>query len=207
VNTRTLEVYADIWCPFAHVGLRAAVAKRNLLGRDDVPLVIRPWPLELVNGSPMDPATTAAHIRDLRNQVAPDLFTGFHEDNFPVTMMPALALAELAYRDSSRTGETVSLALRDALFEEGKDVSNPDVLAAIALQHGLDLSYGLDEDPVCAAWNEGRERGVKGSPHFFCDGLEAFCPSLEIERDPDGHLVLKRNALRLETFLDACFNA
>jgi predicted DsbA family dithiol-disulfide isomerase len=206
-TTGTLEVYADIWCPFAHVGLRAAVATRALFGRTEVPLVIRAWPLELVNGSPMDPPTTAAHIRDLRAQVAPDLFGGFDEDSFPATTLPALALAAAAYRSSFATGEAVSFALRDALFEHGSDISQPTVLDEIAATYGLDARSRTDEDAVREDWNVGRERGVKGSPHFFCRDKEAFCPTLDIERDANGHLILKRNTDQLNAFLNGCFNA
>ena len=53
-----LEVYADIWCPFAYVGLHCVAARRSERGRDDVLLDIRAWPLELVNGAPLDPDTT-----------------------------------------------------------------------------------------------------------------------------------------------------
>jgi hypothetical protein len=55
-----LEVYADIGCPFAHVGLRAAIHERSRLGRDDVKLVIPAWPLELVNGAPLHTASMAS---------------------------------------------------------------------------------------------------------------------------------------------------
>ena len=50
-----LEVFADVCCPFTHVGLRRIVRRRAELGRDDVVLVVRAWPLELVNGVPLDP--------------------------------------------------------------------------------------------------------------------------------------------------------
>ena len=49
-----IEVFADIWCPFTHVGLRALAEERAHRGRTDVTLWVRAWPLELVNGAPMD---------------------------------------------------------------------------------------------------------------------------------------------------------
>src|ERR1700730_2331234 len=36
-----LKVYADVWCPFAHVGLRSVVRRRYQLGRDDVVMRVR----------------------------------------------------------------------------------------------------------------------------------------------------------------------
>lgn len=87
-----IEVYADVWCPFAYVGLNAAAAERVRFGRPDVQLVVRAWPLELVNGHPLDASTTSSHIRDLREQVAPTLFAGFRQETFPTTSIPALNL-------------------------------------------------------------------------------------------------------------------
>ncbi len=53
----------------------------------------------------------------------------------------------------------VSLALRDALFEEGRDVSDPSVLAAIARTHGITGADAGDEATVLADWHEGVTRG------------------------------------------------
>ena len=84
-----IEVYADIWCPFTHVGLRTVVRRRNELGRADVAIRVRSWPLELVNGAPLDADATAAHVEELREQVAPNLFMGFDPNRFPRTTLPA----------------------------------------------------------------------------------------------------------------------
>lgn len=199
-----LEVYADIWCPFAHVGLRAAAQERDRLGRNDVALIVRAWPLELVNGVPLDVEATADHVADLRAQVAPGLFAGFDPATFPSTTLPALALASAAYHRNAIVGEAVSLDLRDALFERGLDVSDPEVLRDVALSFDLDPSATLDDAPVLNEWRSGQERGVKGSPHFFCGANEAFCPTLDIARDAKGHLLLQRNSRALASFLDEC---
>jgi predicted DsbA family dithiol-disulfide isomerase len=200
-----IEVYADIWCPFAHVGLRSVVRRRKQLGRDDVVMRVRAWPLELVNGAPLDPTTTAAHAGDLRTQVASDLFSHFDLDHFPNTTLPALAVAAAAYRLDDPTGEAVSLALRDALFEEGRDLSRADVLGAVATAHGVDGFDDDDDEAVRADWRDGQSRGVKGSPHFFCEGLDALCPSIDISKDENGHLHLRRNMEALDAFLAECF--
>ena len=42
-----------------------------------------------------------------------------------------------------------------------------------------------------ADWDEGRARGVIGSPHFFTgDGESRFCPVLDISRDDVGNFVI-----------------
>ena len=119
----TIEVFADIWCPFAHVGLRAIEEQCVRTGRADVAIWVRGWPLELVNGAPLDPTVTWEHAENLREQVAPKLFRHLDVDRFPSSTLDALALANRAYRTDLQVGERVSFALRDALFEEGRDIS------------------------------------------------------------------------------------
>ena len=205
VAATVIDVFADIWCPFAHFGIQTVVRRRNELGRGDVVVRVKAWPLELVNGSPLDPKTTAEHVETLRAQVAADLFTHFDPDRFPTTSLPALALAAAAYRRDDATGEAVSLALRDALFEQGRDVSDPDVLAGVAEAHGLGLPTPDDDEKVRSEWHDGELRGVTGSPHFFCGAVEAFCPSLDVAKDREGELHVRRNVEVLESFLGACF--
>jgi predicted DsbA family dithiol-disulfide isomerase len=203
---KTIEVYADVWCPFAHVGLRCVVERRTQLGRQDVALDIRAWPLELVNGAPLDPETTADHVRDLRAQVAPDLFSNFDPEHFPSTCLPALACVHAAYRKDLRTGEAVSFALRDALFEKGLDISRQDVLSEVARANGVGPSDAADEKSVLTDWHEGVKRDVKGSPHFFCGDHDAFCPSLDILKVGKRHLDVKINLDDLDAFLSECFD-
>jgi predicted DsbA family dithiol-disulfide isomerase len=199
-----IEVFADIWCPFAHAGLRAVVARRNELGRADVPLVIRAWPLELVNDGPQDPDEAAAHVADIKAESAPHLFTGFDPARFPRTTVPALSLAAAAYRYTAPIGERVSLALRDALWEEGLDVSDPEVLQAIADAHQVAGWGPEDERSIREDWEAGKARGVEGSPHFFCGSVDAFCPSVDIEKADEGHLHVHRDPAKLDAFLAAC---
>ena len=61
---RTVEVFADVVCPFAHVGLRRFVARRAELGRSRPLLLVRAWPLELVNAKPFDPASVARNVAE-----------------------------------------------------------------------------------------------------------------------------------------------
>jgi len=199
-----IEVFADIWCPFAHVGLRAMVTQRRTLGLDDLQLWIRAWPLELVNGQPLDAREVAEEVADLRAQVASDLFAGFDENTFPTTSLPGLALAASAYRRDLRTGEQVSLALRNALFEEGRDISDADLLASIARSYGIDDASPDDDETVRADWRDGQRRGVEGSPHFLCGGVSTFCPALDISKDDQGHLHVRTNPAALEHFVARC---
>jgi hypothetical protein len=76
------EVFADVRCPFTHVGLRRLVEHRNRTGAD-ITLWVRAWPLELVNAAPLDDQLIAHEVVELRRQVAPELFDGFRASRFP----------------------------------------------------------------------------------------------------------------------------
>lgn len=199
-----IEVFADIWCPFAHVGLRTIRDQRTRAGRSEVVIWVRAWPLELVNGAPLDAGATRKHAEELRQQVAPDLFQRFAVDRFPRTTLPALALANRAYRTDSGAGESVSFALREALFEEGEDISDPATLERLARDAGVSMPDESDHADVLEDWHEGRRRGVVGSPHFFCGDADAFCPSLAISKDPAEGVSIARDLPRLTDFLEQC---
>jgi predicted DsbA family dithiol-disulfide isomerase len=204
-NTANIEVFADIWCPFAHVGLRAVDEQRQIQSRGDVGIVVRSWPLELINGAPMDPVAVLHHVHELREQVAPDLFQHFDITHFPNSTLEALALVVRAYRVGTAVGERMSFALRDALFEHGQDISDPTVLRAVA--DGLDVALPDENDRAAVRrdWEDGRRRGVLGSPHFFFGEQNVFCPSLTIARNTDSGLWIQRTPARLIQFLDLCF--
>lgn len=200
-----IEVFADIWCPFAHAGLRTVARRRAERGLA-VPIVVRAWPLELVNGAPLDPRTTLDHVQELRDQVAPDLFRDFDVDNFPTSTLEALALVERARRESQELAERVSFEVRIALFEAGLDISDPIVLSRLADTFDISMPDDSDRSAVIADWHEGQARGVKGSPHFFCGDLDSFCPSLDISRSPGAaHLTIASDTIGLDRFLDGCF--
>jgi predicted DsbA family dithiol-disulfide isomerase len=199
----TIEVFADVLCPFTHVGLRRFVRRRELVPRDVV-LWVRAWPLELVNGEPLTPEFVAEEVDALRTSVAPDLFTGFDPASFPSTALPALALSAAASRQDAATGEQVALALRDLVFEQGVDIGDADVLSGVARRFGVRLEP-TDQDTVLADRREGEARGVVGSPHFFTPDGSFFCPSLDIGHDPDGALQIRFDQAGFERFVDACF--
>lgn len=199
---RTIEVYADIVCPFAYVGLTRLIERRRELGRDDVRFLIRSWPLELVNGKPVDAHFIEEEIDEIRPQVAPDLFSGFDSGRFPASTLPALALTIAAYDVSVSSGEDVAMTVRRSLFEDGLDVANAEVLAVIAKHHAITIP--ADHSRVRHEWAEGRNRGVVGSPHFFVDETSQFCPVLDIHR-VDGALVVNVDEPAYEAFVALCF--
>ena len=88
---------------------------------------------------------------------------------------------------SDRAGEAVSLAVRDALFEQHLDIADDGVLFDIGARFGvtpIDPAAGVAA--ARADWQQGQARGVRGSPHFFVGERDWFCPSLVIHHDDDG---------------------
>ena len=186
-------MFADVLCPFTHVGLHTLIDRRVDRALTEPQMRIRAWPLELVNGQPLDPRHIAAEVAALRESVRPDLFAGFSVEAFPNTSMAAFALAAAADRTGDPgLSEEVGMALRDAVFEKGLDIGRPDVVETIAARFNLEpLGVDATAAAVHADWDEGKERGVIGSPHFFtADGGNWFCPALAISRDDVGNFIV-----------------
>jgi DSBA-like thioredoxin domain len=186
----TVEVFADISCPFTHLGL-AMVADTLAETSPGADIRVRAWPLEWVNGSPLDAAATGEKIEALRAQLGTDRFSGFRTDRWPATTIPALNLAAAAYETDPFTGLRVSLALRSALFEQGEDVSDGQVLSEIAASFDLAPPLVEPSAAVLADYSEGQHRLVSGSPHFWIDGHDYFCPSLDLGHDAAGGLTAR----------------
>ena len=199
-TTTTIEVFADINCPFTHVGLKLVTAELASLPTA-VECLVRAWPLEWVNGAPLDAAAVGSKVDVLRRGLGVDHFSGFRADRWPATTIPALNLAAEAYAVDSAIGLGVSLGLRDALFERGQDVSNPQVLAAIAAANDLPLPSAQPSEAVLGDYAEGLRRGVRGSPDFYIEGEGFFCPSLDLDHDASGHLTADFDSAGLSRFL------
>ncbi len=196
--SRTIRVFADVVCPFTHVGLRRVASRRDERGTD-VAIVVEAWPLEWVNGAAVDPALIAEEVAALRAQVAPDLFVGFDPGAFPSSSIPALALAASAYARDTPTGESVSFAVRTALFEEGRDVADRAVLRGIAHDHDLDPD-ATSEAEVRQQYEAGRALGVVGSPYFVVGTEGYFCPSLDIAHH-DGRFSIRFDPAAFDAFM------
>jgi predicted DsbA family dithiol-disulfide isomerase len=197
-----IEVFADVRCPFAHVGLRRLFDERQRRG-SRVPVRVRAWPLELVNDAPLDADLIADEIAALRAQVAPQQFAGFDRSRFPATSLPAMALTAEAYELGVETGTRVALVLRWALFEEGRDISEHDVLLDLAQRAGVP-ALPVGHERVLDDLAEGRARGVVGSPHFFVGDADVFCPALHITHG-DGGLRIVADPAAFDAMLTAAF--
>lgn len=178
-----VEVFADITCPFAHVGL-----KRVAEGRPNAEIVVRAWPLEWVNDAGLDFDGVRAKADALTEQLGGDDFGGLRADHWPASTLPALDLAAAGYAKDAATGLAISLELRSALFERGLDIGDPATLADIATAHGIDAPDDATHPSVRADYDAGRARHVNGSPHFWVGDDDFFCPALDLGHDADGKL-------------------
>lgn len=199
-NKNVIEVFADITCPFTHIGLTLVTARRaNLDTETDV--LVRAWPLEWVNGVALDANTTGKKIEALRDQLRTELFAGFRSDHWPDTTIAALNLVATAYHRNPSTGLDASLMVRRALFEEGRDISDPNVLMSLAVALDLPPPPTPPMATVVADYREGQRRGITGSPHFWIDQHDFFCPSLEVGHDDSGAITASFDAKGLTNFL------
>ena len=194
-----VEVFADITCPFTHVGLKQVVRHvAEMATPCDV--IVRAWPLEWVNGTPLDVDAVVIKAHALTAQLGSDDFGGLRADRWPASTIPALELAAAAYARDAATGLAVSMELRSALFEHGVDIADPDALGLIAAAHHLDPADA--GEAVQRDYALGKERGVRGSPHFFVDDDGFFCPALDLGHDDEGHLTARFDAAMLADFFE-----
>ena len=197
----TVEVFADITCPFTHVGLKRVIDHVAEMATP-AEVIVRAWPLEWVNGTPLDVDAVVVKAGALSEQLGVDDFSGLRADAWPATTIPALNLAANAYERDAATGLAVSLELRAALFERGENVDDPAVLARIAAAHDLAPPSNEPSATVTADYDDGKRRGVKGSPHFFVAADDFFCPALDLGHDDEGHLTARFDAGMLAEFFD-----
>jgi len=200
----TVEVFAEITCPFAYVGLQHVIEHVAELD-EPVGVIVHAWPLEWVNGTGLAYGGVETKAQALREQLDLDVFNGLHATAWPSTTIPALALASAAYDIDVPTGLAVSTDLRTAVFELGVDIGDPDVLVEIARAHGVAFDPTDDaghERAVRSEYDDGQRRGVKGSPHYFVAVDDFFCPALDLGRDADDHLIARFDPDGLARFLD-----
>ncbi|MEM8745145.1 MAG: DsbA family protein [Actinomycetota bacterium] len=195
----TVEVFADINCPFTHVGLKQVVQHVSEMS-EPADVIVRAWPLEWVNGTPLAVDAVLTKAAALTEQLGIDDFAGLRSDRWPDTTIPGLNLAAVAYERDAATGLAVSLEVRSALFERGLDIADAGVLEAVAADHGLAAPSGDALPAITDDYELGKQRGVQGSPHFFVGSDGFFCPALDLGHDDDGHLTARFDRDQLAEF-------
>lgn len=195
----TIEVFADITCPFTHVGLKRVVEHVAEMDRP-ASVWVRAWPLEWVNGTGLDVGAVAEKAQTLSEQLGVDDFSGLDAGQWPASTLLALDLAAAAYAVDMATGLAVSVDLRAALFERGQNIEDPAVLEQIGALHGGIQADDSSRGAVQADYDDGQARGVAGSPHFWVESDEFFCPALDLGHDAEGHLTARFDPAGLAAF-------
>lgn len=190
VAPKTITVFADIGCPWAHLAVYRLHSTRARLGlENEVHFDMRAFPLELLNEQ-----ATPKQILDAEVPVvgALDPAAGWQMwqrpvTEWPVTTLPALEAVEAAKEQSPAASESLDRALRVALFGHSRNISMHHEIVDIAEQLAE-----LDVDLLEEALKEGRGRRsifedkavsqreeVEGSPHlFFPDGTNLHNPGI-----------------------------
>jgi predicted DsbA family dithiol-disulfide isomerase len=179
-----LTVFSDLHCPWAYVfSIRL---RRARAGVERPPVAWRCWPLELVNERGTSWETLTQEIPVLA-QLEPDHFARPRRETWPSTLLPAMEALKVAGElGGPRAADRFDEVARRAFFVDRRDLSIRPTLADLAVEAGLERAAFLDafdrgghRRAVVADWEEGRRRGVEGSPHAFLpDGTGVFNPGI-----------------------------
>jgi predicted DsbA family dithiol-disulfide isomerase len=179
-----LTVFSDLHCPWAYVFSIRLRRHRAALGAP--PVAWRCWPLELVNERGTTWSTLSSEIPVLA-QLEPDHFAAPRRETLPSTLLPAMEALKVAAELGGAGGaDRFDEAARRAFFLDRRDLSLRPTLLDLAVEAGLERAAFRDafdggghRREVIADWDEGRRRGVQGSPHAFLpDGTGAFNPGI-----------------------------
>lgn len=198
-----VEIWSDVVCPWCYIGKRRfeqALARFD--GRDDVEIVFRPFlldptaapgtatPVVDVYSRKFGGPERAAQIIDRVTGIAEAAGITFHLDR-AVRANTRLAhrLLWLALRDR---GPAVQRALKEALLEayfaDGRNVGDPDVLAELAGQVGLDpgtVSAFLASDEGAAELDadlaEAAANDIMAVPTFVFEGTWVVPGAQDVE--------------------------
>ncbi|SEU40698.1 DsbA family oxidoreductase [Nonomuraea wenchangensis] len=193
VAAGTIQVWSDLLCPFAYVGLiwlRRARARLGLDGR--VRVEHRSFPLELFNGPHPRRGTDTEAVG--LGQIEPDanfrVWTA-PDDLYPHTVLLAAEAVHAASAQSLEAGEELDLALRQAFWTHSRSISHRQVILDVAA--GVP-GGGVDVAALRGALDDGRHRAdvvrdfaisgtdaITGSPTLrFADGTSTHNPGISV---------------------------
>ena len=188
--TPTVRVYADYVCPFCHLGYASLDAYR---ADRDASLSTEWHPFDLQghkrrpDGSLDDSVDDGKddeyyeeareNVRRLAEEYDVELAEELRTD---VDAYDAQRVALRARDEHPEAFEAFHRGVFDALWEEGHDVGDPEVLADVAEEAGLPSGYVADtladDDSAAAledAFGAAAEFGITGVPTFEYDGYAA----------------------------------
>ena len=189
--SRTVEFYFDLSSSYSYVALAAI---ERLAAETGCQVDWKPIALGAIfkarNHAPPHPDDPKhAYIwRDVERCAAEAGLSYKWPDPFPFNSIPVARVFYAVAADDPVKAKDWALAVFNASFGEGRNCSDPEVIAAIATHLGLDvdaLLQATQEDSVKQvlkdATDEAGRRGVFGAPTFFVDG-EMFWGADRLDR-------------------------
>jgi len=155
-----IEVWSDLLCPFAYVGLLRMRRARERLGLD-VPVEHHAFPLELFNGPHRRRGTDTEAVG--LGQIEPE--AGFRvwtapDDLYPHSVLLAAEAVHAASAQSPAAGEELDLALRRAFWTRSWSIGQRQVILDVAAEVGQ-----VDVDALAGALDDGRHRSRVMADH------------------------------------------
>lgn len=189
-----VEVWSDLLCPFAYVGLLRLRRARTRLGLDEeVRLEHHTFPLELFDGPHPRRGTDSEAVG--LGQIEPEAqfrVWGAADDLYPHTVLLAAEAVHAASAQSLVAGEELDLALRRAFWTHSRSISHRAVILEVAAEvpavDATELAAALDRGEfraaVMADFAVARTDAIAGSPTFrFPEGTTVTNPGIEVHWD------------------------
>jgi predicted DsbA family dithiol-disulfide isomerase len=185
----TIEVWSDLLCPFAYVGILRLRRARERLGLD-IALEHHTFALELFDGPHprRGTDTEAVGLGQIEPAAQFRVWTAA-DDRYPHTVLLAAEAVHAAGAQSLQAGETLDLALRQAFWTHSRSISLRQVILEVAGEQP-----GIDVDALAVALDTGRHRAdvmadfavaqtdaIPASPTFrLPDGSTVTNPGIEV---------------------------
>jgi predicted DsbA family dithiol-disulfide isomerase len=197
VPPRTIQIWSDIGCPWAHAAVwRLHDARRRLGLTDAVTFEHRVFPLELFNSEPTPRQELDAEwpvIAALAPRAGWRAWSAPAEA-WPATMLPPMEAVQAAAIQSPRAAEQLDRGLRRAFWGESRCISLRHVILEVANEcESVDvaaLAEALDSGQarrrIFDDWEIAKGDEVQGSPHVFLpDGSGVQNPGVEMRWEGD----------------------
>jgi predicted DsbA family dithiol-disulfide isomerase len=207
-----VEIWSDVVCPWCYIGKRRfEAALQRFAGAADVSVTFRAFQLD--PGAPPGAATPVSEVYERKfgpgqaDQLIDRVTTLAAEEGLTFHLDRALrANTLLAHRvlwlaRQRGVQEAVKERLLRAYFTEGRNVGDPDTLAELAAECGLDhdevlgyLASDAGQAEVATDLTEAFELGITAVPTYVFDGRW----SVPGAQDPDTFLRVLERVAELE---------
>jgi predicted DsbA family dithiol-disulfide isomerase len=193
---RTLEVdlVSDVVCPWCYVGThrldRVVAALKT--EQPDLTIAIHHHPFELMPGTPREGTNVPNMLRKKYGQAPEKMWARVHEAAAESGLALDLSKQPMSYPTiaahtlvrlgrENGTEHALQRALFVTYFDLALDIADPEVLAAVGGEHGLDpdrvRTFVTDEAELALTRNEAtiwQQHGVTGVPFFVFAEKLAF---------------------------------